>query len=158
MKKQKIDEIVELIQYLIEDDSNIEKSLSNKKTGTKLLKLDEIKESINSVQSSKVKELLQKLALNHRKSRTIELLKRYHILFDDRILRNYIDIDDNENTYTLSSRLKNILEDIINFMRYLKVLTVSLLLFPYSLYSLVDPNYEIDKIYNEKKFFIMFFL
>lgn len=106
IEKQKMDEIVELIQYLIEDDSNIERSLSNKKTGTKLLKLDEIKESINSVQSSKVKELLRKLALNHRKSRTIELLKRYHILFDDRILRNYIDIDDNDNTYTLSSRLK----------------------------------------------------
>ena len=55
IEKQKIDEIVELIQYLIEDDSNIERSLSNKNTGTKLLKLDEIKESINSVQSSKVK-------------------------------------------------------------------------------------------------------
>ena len=74
-------------------------------------------------------------------------------------MRNYIDIDDNENTYTLSSRLKkDILEDIINFMRYLKVLTVSLLLFPYSLYSLVDPNYEIDKIYNEKIFYNVFSL
>lgn len=43
-------------------------------------------------------------------------------------------------------------------MRYLKVLTVSLLLFPYSLYSLVDPNYEIDKIYNEKIFYNVFSL
>ena len=106
VEKQKIDEIVELIKYLIEDDSNIERSLKTKNTGTKLLKLDEIKESIDSVQSSKVKELLKKLANNHRRSRTIELLKRYHILFDDRILRNYIDVDDNENAYSLSSRLK----------------------------------------------------
>lgn len=43
-------------------------------------------------------------------------------------------------------------------MRYLKVLTVSLLLFPYSLYSLVAPNYEIDKIYNEKIFYNVFSL
>lgn len=106
IEKEKIDEIVELIKYLIEDDSSIEKSLNNKITGTKLLKLNEIKESIDSVQSPKVKELLKKLARNHKKSRTIELLKRYHVLFDDRILRNYIDIDDNENTYSLSSRLK----------------------------------------------------
>ena len=43
-------------------------------------------------------------------------------------------------------------------MRYLKVLTVSLLLFPYSLYSSVAPNYEIDKIYNEKIFYNVFSL
>ena len=106
VEKHKIDEIVELIKYLIEDDSNIERSLKTINTGTKLLNLDEIKESIDSVHSSEVKELLIKLAKNHKKSRTIELLKRYHILFDDRILRNYIDVDDNENTYSLRSRLK----------------------------------------------------
>ena len=106
IEKQKIDEIIELIQYLIEDDSNIERSLNSKKTGSKLLDIDEIKDSIDSVTSPKVKKILKKLANNHKKSRTVELLKRYHILFDDRILRNYIDFDDNENTYSLSSRLK----------------------------------------------------
>ena len=43
-------------------------------------------------------------------------------------------------------------------MRYIKVLTISLLLFSNSLYSIVDTKYVIDKIYNEKIFYNVFSL
>ena len=43
-------------------------------------------------------------------------------------------------------------------MRYIKVLICSLLLFSNSLYSTIGPNYEIDKIYNEKIFYNIFSL
>ena len=43
-------------------------------------------------------------------------------------------------------------------MRYIKVLTISLLLFSNSLYSNADAKYVIDKIYNEKIFYNVFSL
>lgn len=43
-------------------------------------------------------------------------------------------------------------------MRYIKVLTISLLLFSNSLYSIVDTKYVINKIYNEKIFYNVFSL
>ena len=97
----KIKEINELITYLCEDNIWINDSISRKSVGTNLIAIDEIKNAIKTSTNSKIKQIFINLEENHRTSRVIELLNRYHVLFNDTILRNYLDSDNN------SSALRN---------------------------------------------------
>ena len=97
----KIKEINELIAYLCEDNIWINDSISRKIVGTNLIAKDEIKNAIKTSTNSKIKQIFTNLEENHRKSRVVELLNRYHVLFNDTILRNYLDSDNN------SSALRN---------------------------------------------------
>jgi hypothetical protein len=97
----KIKEINELITYLCEDNIWINDSISRKSVGTNLIAKDEIKNAIKTSTNSKIKQIFTNLEENHRNSRVVELLNRYHVLFNDTILRNYLDSDNN------SSALRN---------------------------------------------------
>jgi len=97
----KIKEINELITYLCEDNIWINDSISRKSVGTNLIAKDEIKNAIKTSTNSKIKQIFTHLEENHRNSRVVELLNRYHVLFNDTILRNYLDSDNN------SSALRN---------------------------------------------------
>ena len=97
----KIKEINELITYLCEDNIWINDSISRKSVGTNLIAKDEIKNAIKTSTNSKIKQIFTNLEENHRNSRVIELLNRYHVLFNDTILRNYLDSANN------SSELRN---------------------------------------------------
>ena len=97
----KIKEINELITYLCEDNIWINDSISRKSVGTNLIAKDEIRNAIKTSTNSKIKQIFINLEENHRKSRVVELLNRYHVLFNDTILRNYLDSDNN------SSALRN---------------------------------------------------
>ena len=97
----KIKEINELITYLCEDNIWINDSISRKSVGTNLIAKDEIKNAIKTSTNSKIKQIFTHLEENHRNSRVVELLNRYHVLFNDTILRNYLDTDNN------SSALRN---------------------------------------------------
>ena len=97
----KIKEINELITYLCEDNIWINDSISRKSVGTNLIAKDEIRNAIKTSTNSKIKQIFTNLEENHRKSRVVELLNRYHVLFNDTILRNYLDSDNN------SSALRN---------------------------------------------------
>ena len=97
----KIKEINELITYLCEDNIWINDSISRKSVGTNLIAKDEIKNAIKTSTNSKIKQIFTNLEENHRNSRVVELLNRYHVLFNDTILRNYLDTDNN------SSALRN---------------------------------------------------
>lgn len=93
----KIKEINELITYLCEDSIWINDSISRKSVGTNLIAKDEIKNAIKTSTNSKIKQIFTKLEENHRNSRVVELLNRYHVLFNDTILRNYLDSDNNSS-------------------------------------------------------------
>lgn len=93
----KIKEINELITYLCEDNIWINDSISRKSIGTNLIAKDEIKNAIKTSTNSKIKQIFTKLEENHRNSRVVELLNRYHVLFNDTILRNYLDSDNNSS-------------------------------------------------------------
>ena len=93
----KIKEINELIAYLCEDNIWINDSISRKSVGTNLIAKDEIKNAIKTSANSKIKQIFIKLDKNHRNSRVVELLNRYHVLFNDTILRNYLDSDNNSS-------------------------------------------------------------
>lgn len=97
----KIKEINELITYLCEDNIWINDSISRKSVGTNLIAKDEIRNAIKTSTNSKIKQIFTNLEENHRNSRVVELLNRYHVLFNDTILRNYLDSDNN------SSALRN---------------------------------------------------
>ena len=97
----KIKEINELITYLCEDNIWINDSISRKSVGTNLIAKDEIKNAIKTSTNSKIKQIFTNLEENHRNSRVVELLNRYHVLFNDTILRNYLDSANN------SSALRN---------------------------------------------------
>jgi hypothetical protein len=97
----KIKEINELISYLYEDNIWIKDSISRKIVGTDLIAKDEIENAIKTSTNSKIKQIFTELEENHRNSRVVELLNRYHVLFNDTILRNYLDSANN------SSALKN---------------------------------------------------
>lgn len=97
----KIKEINELITYLCEDNIWINDSISRKSVGTNLIAKDEIRNAIKTSTNSKIKQIFTNLEENHRNSRVVELLNRYHVLFNDTILRNYLDSDKN------SSALRN---------------------------------------------------
>ena len=97
----KIKEINELITYLCEDNIWINDSISRKSVGTNLIAKDEIKNAIKTSTNSKIKQIFTNLEENHRNARVVELLNRYHVLFNDTILRNYLDSDNN------SSALRN---------------------------------------------------
>jgi len=97
----KIKEINELITYLCEDNIWITDSISRKSVGTNLIAKDELKNAIKTSTNSKIKQIFTNLEENHRNSRVVELLNRYHVLFNDTILRNYLDTDNN------SSALRN---------------------------------------------------
>lgn len=94
----KIKEINELITYLCEDNIWINDSISRKSVGTNLIAKDEIKNAIKTSTNSKIKQIFTNLEENHRNSRVVELLNRYHVLFNDTILRNYLDSDNNIST------------------------------------------------------------
>lgn len=93
----KIKEINELITYLCEDSIWINDSISRKSVGTNLIAKDEIKNAIKTSTNSKIKQIFTNLEENHRNSRVVELLNRYHVLFNDTILRNYLDSDNNSS-------------------------------------------------------------
>ena len=93
----KIKEINELISYLCEDNIWINDSISRKSVGTNLIAKDEIKNAIKTSANSKIKQIFTNLEENHRNSRVVELLNRYHVLFNDTILRNYLDSDNNSS-------------------------------------------------------------
>ena len=93
----KIKEINELIAYLCEDNIWINDSISRKSVGTNLIAKDEIKNAIKTSTNSKIKQIFTNLEENHRNSRVVELLNRYHVLFNDTILRNYLDSDNNSS-------------------------------------------------------------
>ena len=93
----KIKEINELIAYLCEDNIWINDSISRKSVGTNLIAKDEIKNAIKTSTNSKIKRIFTNLEENHRNSRVVELLNRYHVLFNDTILRNYLDSDNNSS-------------------------------------------------------------
>jgi len=93
----KIKEINELISYLCEDNIWINDSIARKSVGTNLIAKDEIKNAIKTSANSKIKQIFIKLDKNHRNSRVVELLNRYHVLFNDTILRNYLDSDNNSS-------------------------------------------------------------
>jgi hypothetical protein len=97
----KIKEINELISYLCEDNIWIKDSISRKIVGTDLIAKDEIENAIKTSTNSKIKQIFTELEENHRNSRVVELLNRYHVLFNDTILRNYLDSANN------SSELRN---------------------------------------------------
>jgi hypothetical protein len=97
----KIKEINELITYLCEDNIWINDSISRKSVGTNLIAKDEIKNAIKTSTNSKIKQIFTNLEETHRNSRVVELLNRYHVLFNDTILRNYLDSGNN------SSALRN---------------------------------------------------
>lgn len=93
----KIKEINELISYLCEDNIWINDSIARKRVGTNLIAKDEIKNAIKTSANSKIKQIFINLDKNHRNSRVVELLNRYHVLFNDTILRNYLDSDNNSS-------------------------------------------------------------
>ena len=106
INKQKIDEIIELVSYLYEDDIWINQSISSKATGSALLTIDEIKQSIDVTESFKLKTALNDLSLGNRKSRIVELLSRYHVLFNERILRIYLDTNPKVNSLSIRKKVK----------------------------------------------------
>ena len=103
----KIKEINELITYLCEDNIWINDSISRKSVGTNLIAKDEIKNAIKTSTNSKIKQIFTNLEENHRNSRVVELLNRYHVLFNDTILRNYLE---NNNETTLQNSTPNSLK------------------------------------------------
>ena len=106
INKQKIDEIIELVSYLYEDDIWINQSISSKGTGSALLTIDEIKQAIDVTESFKLKTALNDLSIGTRKSRIIELLSRYHVLFNERILRIYLDTNPKVNSLSIRKKVK----------------------------------------------------
>lgn len=91
----KIKEINELISYLFEDNIWINESISRKSVGTNLIEKHVIKNAIKTSTNSKIKQIFIDLEKNHRNLRVVELLNRYHVLFNDTILRNYLDSKNN---------------------------------------------------------------
>ena len=106
INKQKIDEIIELVSYLYEDDIWINKSISSKGTGSDLLTIDEIKQAIDVTESFKLKTALNNLSIGNRNSRIIELLSRYHVLFNERILRTYLNSNPKVNRLSIRKKVK----------------------------------------------------
>lgn len=93
----KIKEINELISYLFEDNIWINESISRKSVGTNLIEKHVIKNAIKTSTNSKIKQIFIDLEKNHRNLRVVELLNRYHVLFNDTILRNYLDSKNNRS-------------------------------------------------------------
>jgi len=106
INKQKIDEIIELVSYLYEDDIWINQSISSKVTGSDLLTIDEIKQAIDVTESFKLKTALNNLSIGNRNSRIIELLSRYHVLFNERILRTYLNSNPKVNSLSIRKKVK----------------------------------------------------
>ncbi|MDC0909406.1 hypothetical protein OAQ21_04720, partial [Flavobacteriales bacterium] len=106
INKQKIDEIIELVSYLYEDDIWINESISSKGTGSDLLTIDEIKQAIDVTESVKLKTALNNLSIGNRNSRIIELLSRYHVLFNERILRTYLNSNPKVNMLSIRKKVK----------------------------------------------------
>ena len=106
INKQKIDEIIELVSYLYEDDIWINQSISGKGTGSDLLTKDEIKQAIDVTESFKLKTALNNLSIGNRNSRIIELLSRYHVLFNERILRTYLNSNPKVNRLSIRKKVK----------------------------------------------------
>ena len=106
INKQKIDEIIELVSYLYEDDIWINESISSKGTGSDLLTIDEIKQAIDVTESFKLKTALNNLSIGNRNSRIIELLSRYHVLFNERILRTYLSSNPKVNRLSIRNKVK----------------------------------------------------
>lgn len=106
INKQKIDEIIELVSYLYEDDIWINESISSKGTGSDLLTIDEIKQAIDVTESVKLKTALNNLSIGNRNSRIIELLSRYHVLFNERILRTYLNSNPKVNRLSIRKKVK----------------------------------------------------
>ena len=106
ISKQKIDEIIELVSYLYEDDIWINESISSKGTGSDLLTIDEIKQAIDVTESVKLKTALNNLSIGNRNSRIIELLSRYHVLFNERILRTYLNSNPKVNMLSIRKKVK----------------------------------------------------
>jgi hypothetical protein len=106
INKQKIDEIIELVSYLYEDDIWINESISSKGTGSDLLTIDEIKQAIDVTESFKLKTALNNLSIGNRNSRIIELLSRYHVLFNERILRTYLNSNPKVNRLSIRKKVK----------------------------------------------------
>ena len=106
INKQKIDEIIELVSYLYEDDIWINESISSKGTGSDLLTIDEIKQAIDVTESFKLKTALNNLSIENRNSRIIELLSRYHVLFNERILRTYLSSNPKVNRLSIRNKVK----------------------------------------------------
>tara|TARA_B100000497_G_scaffold120585_1_gene149215 strand:+ start:827 stop:1195 length:369 start_codon:yes stop_codon:yes gene_type:complete len=106
INKQKIDEIIELVSYLYEDDIWINQSISSKGTGSDLLTIDEIKQAIDVTESFKLKTALNNLSIGNRNSRIIELLSRYHVLFNERILRTYLNSNPKVNRLSIRKKVK----------------------------------------------------
>tara|TARA_B110000305_G_C18986106_1_gene423910 strand:- start:23 stop:406 length:384 start_codon:yes stop_codon:yes gene_type:complete len=103
----KIKEINELINYLYEDNIWIKESISRKSVGTNLIAKEEIIEAKNKSINPKIKKIFTKLDEDYRNSRVVELLNRYHVLFNDTILRNYLE---NNNETTLQNSTPNSLK------------------------------------------------
>ena len=103
----KIKEINELINYLYEDNIWIKESISRKSVGTNLIAKEEIIEAKNKSINPKIKKIFTKLDEDYRNSRVVELLNRYHVLFNDTILRNYLE---NNNETTLKNSTPNSLK------------------------------------------------
>ena len=103
----KIKEINELINYLYEDNIWIKDSISRKSVGTNLIAKEEIIEAKNKSINPKIKKIFTKLDEDYRNSRVVELLNRYHVLFNDTILRNYLE---NNNETTLQNSTPNSLK------------------------------------------------
>ena len=106
INKQKIDEIIELVSYLYEDDIWINKSISSKGTGSDLLTIDEIKQAIDVTESFKLKTALNNLSIGNRNSRITELLSRYNVLFNERILRTYLNSNPKVNRLSIRKKVK----------------------------------------------------
>ena len=106
INKQKIDEIIELVSYLYEDDVWINESISSKRTGSDLLTIDEIKQAIDVTESFKLKTALNNLSIGNRNSRITELLSRYHVLFNERILRTYLNSNPKVNRLSIRKKVK----------------------------------------------------
>ena len=106
INKQKIDEIIELVSYLYEDDIWINESISSKGTGSDLLTIDEIKQAIDVTESFKLKTALNNLSIGNRNSRITELLSRYNVLFNERILRTYLNSNPKVNRLSIRKKVK----------------------------------------------------
>ncbi|MDG1933720.1 MAG: hypothetical protein P8I52_02410 [Flavobacteriales bacterium] len=106
INKQKIDEIIELVSYLYEDDVWINESISSKRTGSDLLTIDEIKQAIDVTESFKLKTALNNLSIGNRNSRITELLSRYNVLFNERILRTYLNSNPKVNRLSIRKKVK----------------------------------------------------
>ena len=106
INKQKIDDIIELVSYLYEDDVWINESISSKRTGSDLLTIDEIKQAIDVTESFKLKTALNNLSIGNRNSRITELLSRYNVLFNERILRTYLNSNPKVNRLSIRKKVK----------------------------------------------------